>query len=184
MARRAGGKGSGVWRDLGGISRRVLPAVAVPWLAHDGSLTEKLARHFATEITVQPDFEGSAAFHRDETPLLPGPAARGHVREIALLAGGMPVVAARTVVPVDSRRLTARVRRLGTRPLAELLFAAGAPRCRVRQIARLRPDMPAHALAGRLSTEGPRWARRSLFEIAGECLLVTEIFLPPVIGTD
>lgn len=172
------------WRALDRIASATLPGEAWRWLELGSSLTRALEAALHTPILVAVARQGRGLAFDDERRLLPGPRA-AHIREIALLSNETPVVAARTVVPHASRRLLAHVRRLDTRPLAELLFADGPPRCLVREIALLRPGMSAFALLARTSVKASPacWARRSLFEIAGERLLVTEIFLPGMFGT-
>jgi chorismate--pyruvate lyase len=172
---------NGGWRTVGPNERILLPPQLAAWIGLQGSLTERLAQHLGAPIEVLRHAQGPAAVHHDERRLLSG-AARAHVREISLTANRVPVVSARTVVPPASMRLLASVRGLGTRPLAALLFGAGAPRCVVREYARVAPGMAAHAAIVRSSGAAgiDCWARRSLFELAGERLLVTEIFLPPV----
>ena len=110
---------------------------------------------------------------------------RALVREVLLHCGDTPVVFAHSVVATKHLRGAWRsLRGLGTKPLATALFAD--PRVQrgplhfrklsCRNLLRVRAaefvsDLPAEL-----------WARRSVFRRDGAPLLVTEVFLPEILG--
>jgi chorismate--pyruvate lyase len=112
----------------------------------------------------------------------------GYVREVVLLLDGVPVVWARSATPLHAMQGPWRAMRgLGTRPLAELLFAG-------RRVQRL--PLQAHRLASRgrmerhvrkqwlglpqqaMGAKVPQWARSSVFLHKGQPLRVMEAFAP------
>lgn len=103
------------------------------------------------------------------------------VREVHLLAGGVPWVFARTVIPRRTLRGHGRtLTGLGTRPLGAVLFADPGVVRGPLQIARLdlRCPLARRALDVRGASGLPLWGRRSTFRIDGRPLLVCEVFLP------
>jgi chorismate--pyruvate lyase len=107
------------------------------------------------------------------------------VREVSLSCGQQPVVFAHSVVEMRARRGAWRMlAALGVRPLGAALFAD--PRVE-RFPLRFRWLNSRHELynsALKLIERPPAglWARRSLFELRGSRLLVTEVFLPAILA--
>jgi chorismate--pyruvate lyase len=73
---------------------------------------------------------------------------------------------------------------LGSQPLGAALFADPSIQRGPLQVAHIAADHPLHRAAGQAShLELPGlWARRSLFCRAERPLLVTEVFLPGILG--
>lgn len=160
------------------------------WLTASGSLTQRL-RATGTHLDVVRLAQGSAR-------LLPGearamgwsdPLPRGHVREVLLRVDGVPLVYARSVAAGRAvngpwRALTG----LGTRPLAELLFATAAVRRSPLHALRMRRASPwqrhvrtqCARLAPELALARTLWARWSLFVKDGQPLRVLEVFAPSI----
>ncbi|HET8610177.1 MAG TPA: chorismate lyase [Burkholderiales bacterium] len=153
------------------------------WLDDGGSLTARIRARCRT-FSVAVQASGPARADADERALI-GVARgiRAHVREVHLCCGDTALVFARSLVDPDNERACSALDRLGTRPLGSALFsAAGGPRhgLRFRRLDRR------HALYRRVcrSLAAPPatlWARRSLFELHGAPLLVTEVFLPAIL---
>ena len=104
------------------------------------------------------------------------------IREVELLCFGQPWVFARTLIPARSLQGAARrLAFLGDRPLGEVLFADPHMQRGDIQMARITER---HRLFFRatkhLSKAEEIWGRRSLFKLAGNPLLVNEIFLPDI----
>ncbi|MDM7463183.1 MAG: chorismate lyase [Tepidimonas taiwanensis] len=138
------------------------------WLRAPGSLTRHLVRVCPGSLVVEVLGEGWAKADPASARLLGlWGGARVWRREVCLAcrhAGTWtPYVHAITLgSPAAQRRLG--LARLGQRPLGLLLFRGGARRL---ELAILPP--------GR---SGPQWARRSLFLLRGQHLVVWEAFLP------
>lgn len=169
--------------------RRVPPGMAPrlrPWLNDPGSLTARIrarCAHFEVRVLRQ----ASARCCTDEARLFGlRDGARAVVREVLLVADGVPVVFARSLVPLSQGRGAWQVfRRVGSRPLGAWLFAD--PRvargtlafaCLDRRDARYHAGF---AAAGLAPVPERVWARRSLFRWCGRSLLVTEMFLPGIL---
>ena len=168
--------------------KRLAPAHANPWrawLAYRGSLTWRItarAPDFRVEVVQQrlriPNEDEHRALGRPDHRL-------ALVREVILHAGGRPVVLAHSIA--GRRDLFGpwrSLRGLGNRPLAAALFADPRVRRQPLEFARIDRRHPLWRRARRLlGREFPAlWARRSLFTKRGRPLLVTEVFLPAILG--
>lgn len=153
------------------------------WLTRGGSLTAHLAR--LGRVTVRVTRETVAAPWADEHRALScASRAPVWVREVVLAVDGAPFVAAHSIAPLAaSKGVWQAMRRLRTRPLAELLYSdpevtrsalvsrrvlAGHPLFSLASLALARAYATEHAFA----------ARRSVFERRGSPLMVTECMLP------
>ncbi|MGA0610603.1 chorismate--pyruvate lyase family protein [Caldimonas sp. KR1-144] len=170
------------WRSAPRPSGRRLRA----WLASDGSLSRRLDAAFGG-FRVEVVAQGVAPITADEWRALGRPASRRmHVREVVLHAGGQPLVVARSVLPAVHAGMAWRaVRGLGTRPLAQLLFApkpVGPHAVRRHALGPVRQALSLHVdeALGRAPARRAVWGRRALFVRAGVPLLLTEWFLPAV----
>jgi chorismate--pyruvate lyase len=108
------------------------------------------------------------------------PGQRAWIREVTLHCDGHAVVYARSIIPASTYRACyARLGRLGTRPLGELLFRDRASRRADMTVFRLRPGSALYERARRFGgVPAPAyWGRQSVFRFRGRPLLVSEIFL-------
>lgn len=157
------------------------------WLRAGGSLTAHLSERCG-ELRVQRCFQGLRFPGRDEAQAVGLSHRRlAHVREVLLLADGVPVVFAHSILaPGDLRGAWRPVGRLGNRPLAAALFADRRVRRSPLEHSRIGPRDPLHArmLAAGLAAPPSLPARRSLFHLGERPLLVTEVFLPAVLALD
>jgi chorismate--pyruvate lyase len=156
----------------------------VYWLQAKGSLTSRLRRHGLVEVLVQA--QGVMPLWAPEQAELQQRA--GYVREVVLLLEGRPAVWARSVTPLHAIKGPWRAMQgLGTRPLAELLFAARyvereplqAMRIPSRGLMQNHIDRQWLQLPQHPAQSGmPRWARSSVFRHDGHPLRVMEAFSP------
>jgi len=162
------------------------------WLQAEGSLTSRLRMHGQVQVLVQQ--QGAAALWKPEQADLGQRC--GYVREVVLLLNGRPAVWARSATSLRASTGPWRAMRgLGTRPLAELLFAArhverdplralqlpkGGPMQRhlSAQWMRLAQTTPERASHTTPPSAVPRWARSSVFWHNGHALRVMEAFSP------
>lgn len=155
-----------------------------PWLRDEGSLTRRIQQRCKL-FTVRPLHSGLARVAYDEAALL-GVAYDRHAfsREVFLYADGKPVVFAHsTCAHVDLHGAWRTMRGLGNRSLGTLLFTHPLV---VRQPLRykaLQFHHPLYQSAAAVLGDVPDrlWARRSLFQLYGAPLLVTEVFLPEIL---
>ena len=162
-----------------------LPALSADqkdWLTRGGSLTAHLRTLGRVEVRVTR--EALAMPWSDECAALGlAPRERAWVREIVLAVDGVPLVAAHSVTPfIASRGVWQAMRRLRTRPLAELLYSDSGVARSALVSRRVGARHPLYTLAAREgvgeSATARFLARRSVFERAGAPLLVTECMLP------
>ncbi|WP_245916312.1 chorismate--pyruvate lyase family protein [Candidatus Pandoraea novymonadis] len=152
------------------------------WLTRRGSLTWHL--QLMGHVTLEVLSECMVPADSDQNGCLAVPLrASLWMREVMLLVEGNPMVVAHSVTPLqDSRSIWKAMRRLHTRPLADILYFDRA--------------VERSMLVNRLLFQGHRlyrcamkygrdpnlrsrlWARRSVFIRHGAPLLVTEAFLP------
>jgi chorismate lyase len=151
------------------------------WLTRGGSLTAHLRElgHVTVGVTREavsqpwPD-EAAALQITSRTPVW--------TREVVLKVDGMPFVAAHSIVPLSvSSGVWQAMRRLRTRPLAELLYSDRSVWRSPLTSRRIDARDPLYRLAARqMPLERPHAfvARRSVFVRQGAPLMVTECFLP------
>lgn len=151
------------------------------WLTRGGSLTAHLRS--LGNVRVRVTREAVDRAWADECAALRvAPRTRVWVREVVLEVDGVPFVAAHSIAPLPaSRSVWQAMRRLSTRPLAELLYADSTVARSVLVSTRLAPRHPLAVLARReVAGRAPPMllARRSVFVRHGAPLMVTECMLP------
>ena len=153
------------WRPL---EQLVMPPLVRHWMSDPDSLTLRLKRH--GQFQVVPGFHAMAVPQLEERQLLGLPARRAAlIREVTLMLDGLPVVAARSILPVASLRGANRsLGHMGSRSLGLELYKR--PLCLRDQVwARLASPGHGHPVC---------WGRQSRFIKRGAPLLVAEYFLP------
>ena len=189
------------WRPV----LRAAPRGIIPWLTDRDSLTAAV-RARCGELRVRVLRQGFGRVMSDEAPMIGAwPGARVWVREVALVADGVPWVWARSVArPGDLRTAWRDLAGLGNRSLGAALFAdprVGRGNLLARPLDRRDPRGRAAATcfgpaaldganltAARASASKPGpdggaaalWARRSLFCRGHGRMLVTEVFAPGI----
>lgn len=111
------------------------------------------------------------------------PQQRALMRQVLLFSGDVPVVFARTVIPVST--LTGAQRRLaylGEKPLGAFLFADPQMTRAPMEVASLIHGQALYNSAVEHMDVVPEyvWGRRSVFCLGRKPLLVNEIFLPAI----
>ena len=183
--RRAFGAAALRWRPAAAaLAGGAVPAALRPWLAERGSLTARLAAACPGRLRVAVLAEGWALPAAEEARRLGlRRGARAWVRHVHLLCGRTPWLFARTVVPAATLRgAGAGLRRLGERPLGELLHRSPGVGRSALEVAPLPAGHPLHRLAWPRGGAAAIWGRRSVYTMRGRALLVSEFFLPPLAG--
>jgi chorismate--pyruvate lyase len=160
------------------------PTYLHAWLTDPASLTARiLARCHTFQIRILGETRRRPFL--DERLLIGLPPGRSAwTREVLLVADGIPVVFAHSVLaPRDLTGAWHMARAIGSQPLGAALFADPGIRREPLRVARLTAAHPLHrhasAACGKpLST---LWGRRSRFCRIGRPLLVTEVFLPDIV---
>lgn len=155
------------------------------WLQDRGSLTRRIQER-CTQFYVEPIFQELARVYGDEwIKMKLHPDELALVREVYLYCCDKPVVFAHSIVPRKHLRGAWRsLNGLGNRSLGSMLFTN--PRVR-RTPLEFKKVSNGHFLYDRAVlrlTDKPShlWARRSLFTLQGQSILVTEVFLPDILN--
>ncbi|VVD88990.1 chorismate--pyruvate lyase [Pandoraea pneumonica] len=177
--------------DVSGRHWQAVPSPALSrrhkdWLTRGGALTRHLSA--LGRVTVRVVAERVMPADADQCRAIGVPLRTPMwARDVILLVDDEPVVVAHSVTPlVHSRSVWQAMRRLRTRPLADLLYHDPTV---TRSVLVSRPLGPGHLLHARarhdardpligLTPRARLWARRSVFLRHGAPLLVTEAFLP------
>jgi chorismate--pyruvate lyase len=158
------------------------------WLGDTGSLTQKIEQVIDQKLEVLVLRDCRQSLDSDEGRYFHFKIKHCRVREVLLCVNGVPLVMARSVIPtMSSSGSNHEVLRLGKKPLGAVLFAKTRMHSHkkpLREIAcldqqstlwkkcvRLYPDLPSAS-----------WARRTLYQLKGRPLLVSEIFLPALLN--
>ena len=154
------------------------------WLQNRGSLT-RLLQLRCKDFHVEPVFQSLATASEDELAVLGlRPRELAHVREVYLYCGKIPVVFAHSVVARKNLRgAWCGLSNLGNKSLGTMLFTNPVVKRAPLQFNKLNSDHPLfHRVCLDLQvTPHSLWARRSLFSLHGQPILVTEVFLPSIL---
>jgi chorismate--pyruvate lyase len=155
------------------------PPAAAAWLAEPGLLTERLRACCAGQAGLSVVAEAEAPLSAHDAALLRA-SGNAFVREIELTCDGRPWVFAQTLIPQATLAQQRWLASLGRAALGERLAAVPGLERGPLEFARLvAGDRLYHrALRDRPDPPTSLWARRSWFAIAGDRLLVQEVFLP------
>lgn len=148
------------------------------WLTRGGSLTAHLRTLGA--VTVEVTREAVDMPWRDEARALRiTPRTPVWVREVVLKVDGVPFVVAHSIVALaHSTGVWQSMRRLRTRPLAELLYSDSSVSRSALASSRITARHPLHGLASaQVDGRHALVARRSVFKRHGAPLMVTECML-------
>ena len=155
-----------------------------PWLRDSGSLTRRImlrSERFSVEIFD----EGKMRIAQDDSPVLDiAPGRLAWSRDVFLHADDRPVVFAHSACRLTSLNSAWKsLRGLGARPLGAVLFSHPEVVRLPLHYKVLSKGHPLYYRATCALNDPPArlWARRSLFYLHREPLLVTEVFLPGIL---
>ncbi|MSP86060.1 MAG: chorismate lyase [Methylotenera sp.] len=156
------------------------------WLIDNGSLTVRLQQKY-TDFLVKPLLLTYAKPFLDEAaPLAISVRKNALIREVTLMGNQQAIVFAHSVLPRNS--LCGRwlgLSRLGSKPLGAALFANPQVRRTPLSYKKLSPQHALYQHATQSMQVRPLclWARRSVFTLNCANIMVTEVFLPPLLAT-
>ncbi len=154
------------------------------WLQDSGSLTRRIQDR-CEKFCVKRVFQSLSKIYEDEQSVMGLRASEwAMVREVYLYCGNTPVVFAHSVVAhKDLRGAWRGLSGLGNKSLGTVLFTN--PKIK-RTPLEFKKISRSHFLYDRACARLPEkthnlWARRSLFTLHGQSILVTEVFLPAIL---
>ncbi len=172
------------WCKINRKLQHKIPCELQHWVLDSGSLTERL------QNAAQGQFQVRVMRLRRERPMwserqrLNMPDEQlALVRHVLLLGRGQPWVFARTVIPVISLEGALRhLTHLGDKPLGAVLFSDQSLSRSELEITACdsKADLFNEITACSQQFSGTIWGRRSVFQLKGQPLLVSEFFLPDI----
>ena len=155
------------WLNLDHAVLHSAPQIWQDWLSYPFSLTQYIEHRTGQSVTVQVLSDQYQLVLDDERHLFTRPFQRCRVREVHLCIDNTPVVYARSILPTTScTGINRDLLQIGNKPLGEVLFKKGKAPILLRQITEI-----AHIGYG----------RRSLYQLRGHPILITEFFLPTLL---
>ncbi|SFP86659.1 chorismate lyase [Nitrosomonas cryotolerans] len=154
------------------------------WLQDRGSLTRRIQAR-CNDFHVRPVFQSLAKVYKDEWTIMGlryGELAM--VREVYLYCGDTPVIFAHSVVArKDLRGAWRGLSGLGNRSLGTVLFTNPRIKRTPLEFKKLNAGhfLFVRACSKLQSRPSNLWARRSLFTLQGQSILVTEVYLPAIL---
>jgi chorismate--pyruvate lyase len=174
------------WSPLAAIEALAPPGL-LSWLAEPGLLTARVRALCGERLR----FRMLGPLRDARLPLelrsrLQVPDQRCLLRDIEFRCDDERIVYAQTVLPESTLRRYPWLRELGDSPLGETLRRAEEP---LEREPLEYAELPAHsdlakAALGALSDDrgpGALWARRAVYRLGGEPILVQEVFLPALL---
>lgn len=155
------------------------------WLHDHGSLTKRIQQR-CKNFHVQNIYTGLEKSSQDEIAILKVPRQQHiYTREVFLFGDNQPLVFAHSVVAAQHLRgAWHTLQHMGSRPLGAFLFTHPLVQRAPLSYKALKSGHPLYRHAVKiLDTPPPKlWARRSVFTLHGAPLLVSEVFLPGILG--
>jgi len=173
-----------LWQESRQGLRHKIPENVQSWTYESGSLTQRLRDFYGDGVAVKVLLQRWQTPFLSERRLLKLPEHQYSLtREVLLHANGKPLILARTIIPAATvKTAKSNLSKLGNRPLGEVIFSY--PKLEriamdVTLIDRSTWTQPAIEEAG---INQPIWGRRTVYAIAHKQMLVSEFFLPEVLG--
>lgn len=164
--------------------RHKLPGNVQSWTYESGSLTQRLRSYYGDAIAVKILLQRWHKPFLSERRLLTLPEHRySLIREVLLHADDKPLILARTIIPAATIKATQNtLSHLGNRPLGEIIFSYPRLERMAMDVALIDPLSWTQAALVEASINHPVWGRRTVYAIAHKQMLVSEFFLPEVLG--
>lgn len=173
-----------LWLENRPGTRHKLPAYVQSWIYEPGSLTQRLRNTYGNAIAVKILSQHWQTPFLSERRLLKLPEHQySLVREVLLHADGKPLILARTIIPAETIKVAkSNLAHLGNRPLGEVIFSYPKLARMAMDITLVKPAAWSEAVLDMCSINQSIWGRRTVYAIKHREMLVSEFFLPGVLG--
>jgi chorismate--pyruvate lyase len=164
--------------------RHKIPENVQSWTYESGSLTQRLRNFYGDTVAVKVLLQSWHTPFLSERRLLNMPAQRYSLtREVLLHANGKPLILARTIIPAATIKIAKNnLSHLGNRPLGEIIFSYPKLERIAMDVTLIRPSTWRLPALTEANINQPIWGRRTVYAIAHKQMLVSEFFLPEVLG--
>ncbi|MDD5319689.1 MAG: chorismate lyase [Methylococcales bacterium] len=164
--------------------RHKLPDNVQSWTYESGSLTQRLRSYYGDAIAVKILLQRWHKPFLTERRLLKLPEYQySLIREVLLYADGKLLILARTIIPAATIKAAKNnLSHLGNRPLGEIIFSYPNLERMTMDITLINPSTWTQPALAEAAIDQPIWGRRTVYAIAHKQLLVSEFFLPEVLG--
>ena len=156
------------------------------WLIDSHSLTMRLQQRYADFKVIPSRVVYAKPFLDETSPLAISLRKKALIREVQLRGNNQLVVFAHSVLPRKSLRGGwLGLSRLGNKPLGATLFANPKVTRSPLSYKKLSPHhaLYQHATKSLIDKPSFLWSRRSVFSLNCASIMVTEVFLPPILTT-
>jgi chorismate--pyruvate lyase len=164
--------------------RHKLPENVQSWTYESGSLTRRLRNCYGEAVAVKVLLQHWSKPFLSERRLLKLP--KHHyslIREVLLHVDGKPLILARTIIPASTIKVVkSNLSHLGNRPLGEVIFSYPKLERTAMDVALISRSMWTQPAISEAVIDQPIWGRRTVYAIAHKHMLVSEFFLPEILG--
>lgn len=167
------------WKTHGIGLKHTLPAHIQSWIYAENSLTGRLKRVYGQSLAVQILFHRKGPAFLGECRLLKVPYQRYClIREVLLHVDDKPLILARTIIPEKTLKIAQlNLAHLGTRPLGEVIFSYPKLQKLALHTSCIKQNQWADSLISKVAIHQNIWARRRVYVIQQQPLLVNEFFM-------
>jgi chorismate--pyruvate lyase len=173
-----------LWRENRQGLCHKLPDGVQSWTYESGSLTQRLRSFYGGAVAVKILLQRWHKPFLSERRLLKLPEHQySLIREVLLYANDKPLILARTIIPAATIKAAKNnLSHLGTRPLGEIIFSYPKLERVTMDITLINPSTWTQSALAEATINQPIWGRRTVYAIAHKQMLVSEFFLPEVLG--
>lgn len=172
------------WYEHRRGSRQQLPESVQSWAYEGGSLTQRLRDYYGSSVAVTILLHKWGMPYLTERKQLESPLQRFClIREVMLHTKGKPLLLARTIIPEATIKVAHRnLAHLGTRPLGEVIFSYPDLERITMDLALIVPTTWAGQARQIADINQPVWGRRTVYAMQKRPMLVSEFFMPEILG--
>ena len=164
--------------------RHKLPDDVQSWTYESGSLTRRLRSYYGDAVNVKVLLQRWNRPFLSERRLLKLPEHHYSLtREVLLHADGKPLILARTIIPANTIKVVkSNLSHLGNRPLGEVIFSYPKLERIAMDVALINQSTWTQTAIAEAGIDQSIWGRRTVYAIAHKQMLVSEFFLPEILG--
>lgn len=171
------------WRESrAGLRQSLSPAVQ-SWTYETGSLTQRLRNRYGNKVAVKVlVHHWRVPFLSERQLLKQAPKQLCLVREVLLYVDNTPLILARTIMPAKTVKMAhGSLLKLGNRPIGEVIFSYPQLKSQLTDLSIIPMNLWTSNTSELVGINQPLYGRRTVHNLAGQKLIVSEFFLPEVL---